>query len=224
MRLNPRLYQFYSMNGTGVCALAAVRSVLKSQFNIYRKESTLIKQVAKYIRHYTLSGSRFEGSISDFFNDFGLGPDGIAYLLELNFNQSREYEDDKIKIFSSRRGSIKTLDMLVSNNIIPIFHQLVLYPEEKEKGNKPEGHYMLYGRSDGNYVWYFDVSKGEGWKKIPKSVFSRQWKNPKADNEKWYLAAISQSYYEYLREKEKENNIRLLPQNVKYYQPFFDTI
>lgn len=171
--LNPR---FYSYNGSGLCGVAAIRSVLvtqfkKEEFEKEESERDILRMVYDFYRQ------RYGEKPQPFFKKHGVSPSAMANCL-------KKMAGPAVKIFCSKKGNVEALDYLLEEmKVVPVVHYLVAYPGDR----KPGGHYLLFAGAKKERIKIFDPSPGEGLKEYPKEEFLKDWFNK---DERWFLAAL----------------------------------
>ncbi len=161
----------YTQRNPERCGVAAIRSVLDSQFGVAVGEQNLVDSANAYYRCQD-AGKVVDGN--------GTSPQAMTYC----FHQKAP---EPVKVFCSKHGTVDKLEILLSEQkLLPIIHQVIFYDKE----NKLDGHYLLYcgitSKSSG-YVRIFDPSRKEGYKHYCIDDFHRRWKNK---DERWYLVAM----------------------------------
>ena len=161
----------HSQSSHSLCGIAAIRSVLEAQFEEKASEDEVIRTIG-----------RRKGWPPDEYwpriKRYGTSPTEIAVYFKGEFSG--------VKVFSSRQGKASLLNRLLrDNDIVPVFHQQITYPEEGEL--KTEGHYLIFGGLSNYVVQIFDPSLGAGFRFPDVHDFHRQWLTR---GERWYLAVI----------------------------------
>ena len=173
-RVRTKGFKFYSQSQRGRCGVAAIRSVLATQFKKNKSEEDIIHNIYEFYRQN--SGCRPE----QLFKDQGTSPSAMAYCF-------RKIVPPNNKVFCSKRGNARVLKYVLEPlRAIPVIHQMVHLPDDK-KDNKKEGHYLMFAGARGNKVRVFDPSPGEGYKELAVSDFYRKWQNK---DEKWFLITL----------------------------------
>ncbi len=161
----------------GYCGIAAIRSVLDTQFQLQTNEDEVLSSVCAYFQ----KRNHARDPILQF-RKYGTPAKAMAYAL-------RSFLDEPVKIFCSRRGTIPALHyFLHEQQALPILYQVVSYPYDPT----PEGHYLLYcgqqERASPPHVLLFDPSPKEGLKEISQGRLNQEWLY---FDERWYAVVLS---------------------------------
>ncbi|GEM_PF-6894029 len=159
-----------------LCGIAAIRSVLDAQFEAKASEDEVIRTISR-------RKGWPEGEYWARIKRYGTSPTDIANYFKEEFS--------RVKVFCSRQGKASQLDSLLRNNdIVPVFHQQITYPEDGEL--KTEGHYLIFAGLSQGTVQIFDPSAGAGLRYPETKDFHQQWLN---HGERWYLAVVPEEVH-----------------------------
>lgn len=166
----PNLF-LHSQSSPSLCGIAAIRSVLETQFDAKASEDEVIRTIG---RRKGWPQDEYWSRIKH----YGTSPTDIADYFKREFSG--------VKVFCSRQGKASQLDSLLRNNdIVPVFHQQITYSEEGEL--KTDGHYMIFGGLSKGIVQFFNPTLGAGFSYLGVNDFHQQWLN---HGERWYLAVV----------------------------------
>lgn len=174
-RINHQTFRLYDQEGkSGYCGIAALRSVLATQFNLEIEGERLHSEICSFYASRYNQGNLREGKAE--FAKRGTSPKAIAHCL-------RSFSGIELKVFCSKKGTLELLNNFCDLGLLPVIHALVSYDDESAGG-----HYLSFlGRKEKVYI--FDPAPGEGLKKLSPEEFNEFWYNP-ADKERWFLAAL----------------------------------
>ncbi len=170
-RLEYPIISLHSQSGPSLCGIAAIRSILDTQFDAKASEDEVVRTIG-----------RRKGWPEDEYwvriKHYGTSPTDIARYFQDQF--------PGVKVFCSSQGKASQLDHLLrKKDILPIFHQQVTYREEGEL--KTDGHYMIFAGLSKGIVQIFNPSLGAGFSYLGVNDFHQQWLNR---GERWYLAVV----------------------------------
>ena len=175
-RLEYPILSLHSQSGPSLCGIAAIRSVLETQFDAKASEDEVVRTIG---RRKGWPQDEYWSRIKR----YGTSPTDIADYFKRGFSG--------VKVFCSRQGKASQLDHLLrKEDILPIFHQQVTYREEGEL--KTDGHYMIFGGLSKGIAQVFNPSLGVGFSYLEVNNFHRQWLN---HEERWYLAVVPDSLH-----------------------------
>ncbi len=161
----------HSQSSPSLCGIAAIRSVLDTQFETKASEDEVVRAI----------GRRKGWPEEEYWTRIkrlGISPTDIADYFKREFSG--------VKVFCSRQGKASQLDQLLRNSdIVPVIHQQITSLEEGKL--KTDGHYMIFAGLSRGMVQIFDPSRGEGFKYLEAKDFHSQWLN---QEERWYLSVV----------------------------------
>jgi hypothetical protein len=159
--------------GYGTCGIIALKNSLLLSYDLDISEEELL-----------FLGQRFynENRIKRDIKTEGIGPKAIASIAKKIIEQKKRAST---KSFSRRMGSIDQLVCLLDRGIVPIIHR----PSWEDD---LDGHYETFLGLNGQFAYLFNSSNDmqtSGFYKIPSRTFENYWwRNPKFQNERWFMA------------------------------------